>query len=123
MTIKPFIIYKSSAGSGKTYTLSKNYIRLALKSKNHFKKILAVTFTNKAADEMKSRILEMIHQMANGEEKDLIIEFSKFYNVSPEDIISRCNNHYDVIENSFNRKVDHILENFDIDTILKICEE
>ena len=92
MTRKPFIIYKSSAGSGKTYTLSKNYIRLALKSKNHFKKILAVTFTNKAAGEMKSRILEMIHRMANGEEKDLIIEFSKFYNVSPEDIISRCNN-------------------------------
>ena len=38
-------------------------------------------------------------------------------------IISRCNNHSAVIENSFNRKVDHILENFHIDTILKICEE
>ena len=78
--MKPFNIYKSSAGSGKTYTLSKNYIRLALKSKNSYKKILAVTFTNKAAEEMKTRILQMIHQIANGEEKDLIIEFSKFYN-------------------------------------------
>lgn len=92
MTIKPFNIYKSSAGSGKTYTLSKNYIRLALKSKNNYRKILAVTFTNKAAEEMKSRILQMIHQIANGEEKDLIIEFSKFYNVSPEEIIFRSNN-------------------------------
>ena len=92
MTTKPFNIYKSSAGSGKTYTLSKNYIRLALKSKNNYKKILAVTFTNKAAEEMKSRILQMIHQIANGEEKDLIIEFSKFYNVSPEEIIFRSNN-------------------------------
>ena len=73
MTTKPFNIYKSSAGSGKTYTLSKNYIRLALKSKNNYKKILAVTFTNKAAEEMKSRILQMIHQIANGQEKDLII--------------------------------------------------
>ena len=92
MTRKPFIIYKSSAGSGKTYTLSKNYIRLALKSKNNYKKILAVTFTNKAAEEMKSRVLQMIHDIANGEEKDLIIEFSKFYKVSPEEIILRSNN-------------------------------
>tara|TARA_B100001175_G_scaffold296772_1_gene285957 strand:- start:595 stop:1077 length:483 start_codon:yes stop_codon:yes gene_type:complete len=92
VTRKPFIIYKSSAGSGKTYTLSKNYIRLALKSKNNYKKILAVTFTNKAAEEMKSRVLQMIHDIANGEEKDLIIEFSKFYKVSPEEIILRSNN-------------------------------
>ena len=60
MSIKPFLVYKSSAGSGKTYALSKNYIRLALKSTFYFKRILAVTFTNKAAEEMKSRILEMI---------------------------------------------------------------
>ena len=38
MTKKPFVIYKSSAGSGKTYTLAKNYIRLSLKSKNYFTK-------------------------------------------------------------------------------------
>ena len=57
MNKKTFLIYKSSAGSGKTYTLAKNYIKLALKSPFNFKKILAVTFTNKAANEMKERIL------------------------------------------------------------------
>ena len=36
MIKKPIIIYQSSAGSGKTYTLAKNYIRLSLKSKNYF---------------------------------------------------------------------------------------
>ena len=56
MSKKPFIIYKSSAGSGKTFTLAKNYIRLALKTPFNFKKILAVTFTNKASNEMKERI-------------------------------------------------------------------
>ena len=71
MIKKPFIIYQSSAGSGKTYTLAKNYIRLSLKSKNYFKKILAVTFTNKAAEEMKIRILDMIDSISNGEEKEL----------------------------------------------------
>ena len=90
MINKPFKIFKSSAGSGKTYTLSKNYIRIALKSKFHFKKILAVTFTNKAAEEMKIRILDMIESVSNGENKDLIIEFSKYYKLSPEEIILRA---------------------------------
>ena len=87
MSKKPFIIYKSSAGSGKTFTLAKNYIRLALKSKNHFKKILAVTFTNKAAEEMKLRVLEMIDKISSGDDKELIIEFSKYYKISPQEII------------------------------------
>ena len=52
-------VYKSSAGSGKTFTLSINYIAICLsnKSKDYFKRILAITFTNKAANEMKDRIL------------------------------------------------------------------
>ena len=78
MNKKSFKIYKSSAGSGKTYTLSKNYIRLALKNPGYFKRILAVTFTNKAAEQMKTRILEMVHGMSIGHEKELIIDFSKF---------------------------------------------
>ena len=89
MNKKSFKIYKSSAGSGKTYTLSKNYIRLALKSPDYFKRILAVTFTNKAAEQMKNRILEMVHAMSIGDEKELIIDFSKFYNISIEDVMDR----------------------------------
>ncbi len=92
MDHKTFKIYKSSAGSGKTYTLSKNYIRLALKNKNYFKKILAVTFTNKAAEEMKSRILDLIHQISIGKEIKLIKEFSDYYKVSQDEIINRSKN-------------------------------
>ncbi len=57
-----FKIYSSSAGSGKTYTLTKEYLKLALKtdSPHYFKSILAITFTNDAANEMKSRIIEML---------------------------------------------------------------
>lgn len=54
---KNFIIYKSSAGSGKTYTLTMEYLKLALKFPDSFKSILAVTFTNKATAEMKERII------------------------------------------------------------------
>ena len=50
-------IYKASAGSGKTFRLAVEYLKLILKDKNAFKSILAVTFTNKATAEMKERIL------------------------------------------------------------------
>jgi ATP-dependent exoDNAse (exonuclease V) beta subunit len=58
MDKKPFIIYKSSAGSGKTYTLTLEYLKLALANPGAFQQILAVTFTNKATAEMKERILK-----------------------------------------------------------------
>lgn len=54
-----FKIYSSSAGSGKTYHLTKEYLKLALQSENpgYYRSILAITFTNDAANEMKERIL------------------------------------------------------------------
>lgn len=54
-----FKIYSSSAGSGKTYHLTKEYLKLALQSQSpaYYKTILAITFTNDAANEMKERIL------------------------------------------------------------------
>src|SRR5690606_11923809 len=72
MSDKPFIIYKSSAGSGKTYTLAMEYLKLAMEHPFAFKQILAVTFTNKATKEMKERILEVLERLmekVNPEEK------------------------------------------------------
>lgn len=65
---KPFVVYKSSAGSGKTFTLTKSYLTIALSanSDDYFKTILAITFTNKAAAEMKSRILNSLREFALG---------------------------------------------------------
>ena len=61
---KNLVVYRSSAGSGKTYTLAINYIAISLsnykKQKNYYRKVLAITFTNKAAKEMKERILLML---------------------------------------------------------------
>ena len=59
-------IIKASAGSGKTFTLAKKYIRLLLESDDRYayRHILAVTFTNKATEEMKSRILKELHILA-----------------------------------------------------------
>ena len=59
-------IMKASAGSGKTYRLARKYISLLLKSTDRYayRHILAVTFTNKATDEMKDRILKELHLLA-----------------------------------------------------------
>lgn len=65
-----FTVYKSSAGSGKTFTLVKEYLSLALADAEQpprgWRHILAVTFTNKAASEMKNRILETLDQLSQG---------------------------------------------------------
>ena len=57
-------IYSASAGSGKTHLLTNNYLRLLLIGNIDFRKILAVTFTNKATDEMKRRIIEELSLIA-----------------------------------------------------------
>ena len=59
-------IMKASAGSGKTYRLARKYISLLLESKDRYayRHVLAVTFTNKATDEMKNRILKELHVLA-----------------------------------------------------------
>jgi ATP-dependent helicase/nuclease subunit A len=68
-----FVLYRSSAGSGKTYTLVKEYLKLVLENPESeiFKHILAITFTNKAAGEMKDRILQALKNLAKGEDKIL----------------------------------------------------
>ena len=60
-----FTIYNASAGSGKTYTLVKEYLKILLKSNSPlaFKNILALTFTNKAVAEMKERIIETLQDV------------------------------------------------------------
>lgn len=63
---KPFVIYRSSAGSGKTYTLALEYLKLALSQSASFRCILAVTFTNKATKEMKSRVVEFLYDLSLG---------------------------------------------------------
>ncbi len=61
-----FSIYDASAGSGKTYTLVKEYLKIILSSNKNdaYRNILAITFTNKAVHEMKSRVVESLSEFA-----------------------------------------------------------
>ncbi len=59
--VKALTVYKASAGSGKTFTLATEYIRLLVENPQSYRNILAVTFTNKATEEMKMRILSQLY--------------------------------------------------------------
>ena len=54
------VVYKASAGSGKTFTLAVEYIKMLINNPRAYRQILAVTFTNKATTEMKERILSQL---------------------------------------------------------------
>ena len=73
-----FQVFRASAGSGKTYTLALSFIALAIKGdrygyKDYFKRILAITFTNKAAGEMKESVLDYLETLAKADDKDGIL--------------------------------------------------
>ena len=60
------VIYKSSAGSGKTYTLVLEYLKIVILKPTTYRHVLAITFTNKATNEMKARIIETLMDLAAG---------------------------------------------------------
>lgn len=55
-----FVVYKSSAGSGKTFTLVREYLKIVLQNPEDFRRILGITFTNKAANELKERVVRYL---------------------------------------------------------------
>ena len=79
-------VYRASAGSGKTFRLTKDYIHLLFDADqpNHHRRILAVTFTNKATEEMKSRILKELHQLAIGGKSPYRSELMEIKHLSEE---------------------------------------
>lgn len=63
----PLKILQASAGSGKTFSLTAHYLTLLLSAETKYREILAVTFTNKATEEMKGRIMEVLRGFAIGD--------------------------------------------------------
>ena len=90
-----FEIYNASAGSGKTFTLTSRYLAKFLGSSENesFKRILALTYTNKASEEMKNRILSSLKEFSNrksGEDPSFMLnEVQKQLGISYDDIAVR----------------------------------
>ena len=76
-----FNIYNASAGTGKTFSMVRDYLILLFKSQNLdlYKNILAITFTNKAVNETKGRIVKYLISYSNYVDPDevMIEEISK----------------------------------------------
>lgn len=87
----PLSVYKASAGSGKTYRLTLGYLELLFRNPLAYRNILAVTFTNKAASEMKSRILEQLHALSclkDGETNDVLQALERSTGKTREQIVA-----------------------------------
>ncbi len=83
-------IYNASAGSGKTYTLAYKYVRDVIEQPLLYRNILAVTFTNKATEEMKRRILSEIHLLASGDSSKYLEQLCSDLSLSQEAIRARA---------------------------------
>ncbi|MBK7945611.1 MAG: UvrD-helicase domain-containing protein [Flavobacteriales bacterium] len=63
-----FRVLRSSAGAGKTHSLVKHYLEACLRTDDPaaYRRVLALTFTNKAAAEMKARVIDYLERLARG---------------------------------------------------------
>ncbi|WET00918.1 UvrD-helicase domain-containing protein [Flavobacterium sp. YJ01] len=116
-----FSIYDASAGSGKTYTLVKEYLKIILSSPKNdaYRNILAITFTNKAVHEMKSRIVGNLSEFAKDEPS------SKAYDLM-EDISRDTGLSVIKIKTKSQQIIKHLIHNyaaFDISTIDKFTHK
>ena len=116
-----FSIYDASAGSGKTYALVKEYLKIILVARKNdaYRNILAITFTNKAVHEMKSRIVGSLSEFAKDEPNpkaaDLMLDLSRDIQLSVSDIQTKSK-----------QIIKHIIHNyaaFDISTIDKFTHK
>ena len=116
--MQKLLVYRSSAGSGKTYTLVKTYLSLLFKIKSNFgfKQILAITFTNKAAEEMKKRVLTALDEISkDGNKNKLAIEISKENNFDIAQVVERSK--------VITQKILHNYKDFNLMTIDKFTNK
>src|SRR3989304_1387008 len=84
------IVYRASAGSGKTYKITEEYLRLLYKNSKNFRRILAITFTNKAASEMKNRIIENLYLLSSGKHTGYSTVFKNEFGLSEQEIMEKA---------------------------------
>jgi ATP-dependent exoDNAse (exonuclease V) beta subunit len=108
-------VIKASAGSGKTHRLTGEYLRLLFSTPNAYKHILAVTFTNKATDEMKSRIVKELYSLSVGEKSDYLTQLIEEFHLSEAQV---CKNATHIL-----KTILHDYSSFAISTIDKFFQQ
>lgn len=105
-------VYKASAGSGKTFQLVIEYLKIILENPYNYKHILAVTFTNKATNEMKSRILQQLHTLASNQKSDYITPLQQGNNYTEQFIRQRAKEVLKNILHDYNRFSINTIDSF-----------
>lgn len=121
MNTTAFTIYDASAGSGKTYTLTKEYLKILFLASNDdaYRKILAITFTNKAVEEMKTRIVSSLYQFSLDNTSEKAMELLK-------DVASETKLSIATLKDKSKAIIKNIIHNyaaFDISTIDKFTHK
>lgn len=121
MNTTAFTIYDASAGSGKTYTLTKEYLKILFLATNDdaYRKILAITFTNKAVEEMKTRIVSSLYQFSLDNTSEKAMELLK-------DVASETKLSIATLKDKSKAIIKNIIHNyaaFDISTIDKFTHK
>ena len=121
-----FSIYDASAGSGKTYTLVKEYLKIILTSPKNdaYRNILAITFTNKAVHEMKSRIVGSLSEFAKDEPSKKALDLMQDLVNDTKDWEVKLSLQF--IKTKSQQIIKHIIHNyaaFDISTIDKFTHK
>ena len=83
-------VYRASAGAGKTFALTMEYFKIVFNSPTEYKNVLAVTFTNKATEEMKSRIVRELNKLAEGQKSDYRDEIQRTLKLTAEQVRERA---------------------------------
>jgi len=96
-------IYKASAGSGKTYKLTEEYLLLLFRNPLNYRRILAVTFTNKATAEMKSRILKELYNLSIGENSGYFSFLKKTFSISDNEVKNKAQQILSLILHDFSK--------------------
>lgn len=105
-------VYSASAGSGKTFTLAVEYIKLLFKSRYEYRHILAVTFTNKATAEMKARIILELNNLAINEPSPATDKLIKEIDLRPDQIAREAKVIRDYLLHDYSRFSVGTIDNF-----------
>ncbi len=109
---KNLYVFDASAGSGKTFQLTKHYISLLFTHEDAYKHILAVTFTNKATDEMKSRILSELHKLANNLKSPYLEELKQQFKLDEQNIREKANRLLQIILHDYSHFMVSTIDRF-----------
>ena len=105
-------IFRASAGSGKTHRLTQEYLELLFDNPYNYKHILAVTFTNKATEEMKRRILKELNTLAIGEKSDYLEFIETRFSLSSKDVQEKAKFQLQLILHNFSRLSIETIDSF-----------